>query len=1706
MSATANMQRLHLVLSGAPRPTAPGAARKYDADAARIEKHNVFYAMLGVVPPPPVHQGMKYVFPFPPPSNRRVPSTTLGWNRLEYELSKRLETMLRQAAHPSVDPADVWRHEVVISDVTSFVPPGQTTPLDIEHPGALRVILKWAHQLPNPPSAPVPSLTSGYKYDINIKIKQPPVNANPPLVIRRSAQGLIVNTPRDLDSNPDLRVTEVEIQDADAGVIYSGSYWHMWEQPGTTMEIEMIRIRPVPIAPPSATRVRRPLPAIAESEPHELNCVVAVPYAEAVEQRDKFRAEIDALPRLGKGGRPPASECTPEAVQARRDARKHRENLNRCLSNCEKVLTDLVAFNATLPVEGIDHGDNARMQELLRISKRNAIEIWTPFSREMPAWVVENPTPVAKIHGVITRKIKVCLYTPGHVVRIVTEPVRPIAHQERPVSTDVEVSSDGSVRVSLKVNLKQRPTFMFASGRPPIELDTDEMCAMIQALRKQNVHHYEYSGTDGVPNKIEVPPTGNCYVLTTPYTKWAQEAIYKWVRHAHVFADHIGEAPFVVVVSGCLLTGRVKFPLYELVVAAHKATNLAFGPNEKMTYLDMCNIDQSKAYTRGLVGLGALLSREHTSIGKISEAFAITSAEQTRELLWAHRGGNQVEGMLLLCLDTTSSEYYWDFSGVTADAVDRVIAHIDSVAPGRDTSAINAENIIDVLKRFYTTSDTIDHFATPPVLPFIEARFLDMCGVRFTATAALVSYDATTKLEWTEASYAKHNGISHYAKAVGAGMRTNTSSMITLGGSNKDAQDLSEQITRMAEQDGSRFDCSRIKVSTQGPDRIQIDQPKGGISTTAHVSAYVTSGQRVQAILQTFLIPPASRVEVVTDGLYCVLPPAKRTEDKLMPYFKFKGSGPDAKGDVTIPYTTNRPSLSRLRGSGIDTSLEKLATLHTQFAPRCDDLLGPFSQGGRPRLITGAAGSGKTTALSRAGLVDVVVVSPTHFLRRDLVQDGRFTQTMCHARWKKGGRLTVEGTGRDLERKPAAVLFFDESTMLTQGERLTIEKHAERMGGWPIFGGDFDGETHAPMQCAPVKGHTMNTEGLTSFHVDGVRRTSDDRLKDLCTELRAIGRSTFGGKYIGGDATGTPPNAIATALTLAVERLRTHLPTHYLPIEDAVAACEPWNGDVILCSTRQCHHCNQQVVEKCFCHEAKTSADIAFVNADARAAYRSWNKAHDRRPDCVRRANSFSSLAYDWARAIAKKTPAGCGVVWRSLRTIRGTDLVNGSTFVSDATKPEYGGVDLTASIGLDITQSPASTIHAYQGITYDGPKLFIDTRYMWSVEQLYVSVSRLRSLDQLYLVLPDPSDPKQRVPTHHNESAAHLDAKWIQARRVIETGEGIPREEYPIGDGRVVADLVVLDATKRVKRVIEVVATNPPTDAKLAYYAELGLECTIVDAAEPYASGLAGQVHHEEVSIGWLDAGAPEDVRTYVGGFKPAVKYWRKTTADGTEYGRAYARAPGNGGMKLDGDDKWRAQTLAACPKAYRKKLAGAGYVDVDIVGAAPCILAHLASTHKVQAPFIRCLARETATVRKLLAEHHSIPVDEAKKRLNMTLHGAPERDDDHDFVVQLRADAERLATVLSALPEYAGIMATCADHERPLYSFLAKVWQTIEHECLMAAWAALHRDPRCVFIFDGMLVPKATSERLGEDGLIELLERATCAICPVRWAVKAW
>ncbi|KAJ1635091.1 hypothetical protein T492DRAFT_836376 [Pavlovales sp. CCMP2436] len=57
--------------------------------------------------------------------------------------------------------------------------------------------------------------------------------------------------------------------------------------------------------------------------------------------------------------------------------------------------------------------------------------------------------------------------------------------------------------------------------------------------------------------------------------------------------------------------------------------------------------------------------------------------------------------------------------------------------------------------------------------------------------------------------------------------------------------------------------------------------------------------------------------------------------------------------------------------------------------------------------------------------------------------------------------------------------------------------------------------------------------------------------------------------------------------------------------------------------------------------------------------------------------------------------------------------------------------------------------------------------------------------------------------------------------------------EEYPVGDGRYVADLAVFDIAENGKmklvKLIEVVVTNPPSKEKLEYYKELGLECEVV-------------------------------------------------------------------------------------------------------------------------------------------------------------------------------------------------------------------------------------------------------------------------------------
>ncbi|KAJ1629568.1 hypothetical protein T492DRAFT_1118021 [Pavlovales sp. CCMP2436] len=115
----------------------------------------------------------------------------------------------------------------------------------------------------------------------------------------------------------------------------------------------------------------------------------------------------------------------------------------------------------------------------------------------------------------------------------------------------------------------------------------------------------------------------------------------------------------------------------------------------------------------------------------------------------------------------------------------------------------------------------------------------------------------------------------------------------------------------------------------------------------------------------------------------------------------------------------------------------------------------------------------------------------------------------------------------------------------------------------------------------------------------------------------------------------------------------------------------------------------------------------------------------------------------------------------------------------------------------------------------------------IWDVRMLYVAVRRVRHLSQIAIV------KTTKEPRYMGESLIHRAEKARQFGLERSAGNGAIKE-YPIGDGRYIADLAVFKDGKLVK-VIEVVVTSPPSREKLTYYEELGLECeAIILAKEP--------------------------------------------------------------------------------------------------------------------------------------------------------------------------------------------------------------------------------------------------------------------------------
>ncbi|KAJ1629397.1 hypothetical protein T492DRAFT_1118179 [Pavlovales sp. CCMP2436] len=163
-------------------------------------------------------------------------------------------------------------------------------------------------------------------------------------------------------------------------------------------------------------------------------------------------------------------------------------------------------------------------------------------------------------------------------------------------------------------------------------------------------------------------------------------------------------------------------------------------------------------------------------------------------------------------------------------------------------------------------------------------------------------------------------------------------------------------------------------------------------------------------------------------------------------------------------------------------------------------------------------------------------------------------------------------------------------------------------------------------------------------------------------------------------------------------------------------------------------------------------------------------------------------ITEETSRNMAKYPPANILIAFiremqmRERNLSRGW-LVNGSRFTADNSNPIYNSKSMTELIGDSITYCPSSTIHSFQGITFENETLFIDLSYIWDVKKIYVAISRVRRLDQISII------KTVKLPVCHGEGEQHRLEKANQYLEEIMDNNTVI-DEYPVGDGRYIADL----------------------------------------------------------------------------------------------------------------------------------------------------------------------------------------------------------------------------------------------------------------------------------------------------------------------------
>ncbi|KAJ1624258.1 hypothetical protein T492DRAFT_844894 [Pavlovales sp. CCMP2436] len=306
---------------------------------------------------------------------------------------------------------------------------------------------------------------------------------------------------------------------------------------------------------------------------------------------------------------------------------------------------------------------------------------------------------------------------------------------------------------------------------------------------------------------------GDVFVFHSTFSEWKELFWNKQVHSARMSTHQYGLEIMSIVLSAPLLTGRVRFPMYEEMKSKYAIKN----KRNRIVHESIGNIDQKKVYTHAFDPINhRFMGSDGLCMGKVAESFLITSQAEMTEIL-ASRG---MEGLLVIDQDSV------DLSGINAVAME---AHLSNFDSNLDLTCLTDDKVVDTIKRLYTINVAdIEETRLPRVLTFIEARFLLACGVRFNGVVALVSY-SLIPIEFTEDSYENYSNIAHYAKAVGLEMHVSANNRVHIKGSGHTA----EQFFAMTEED-PRLCKDRIKIRTIGTDTIEIQHPSDKISTLAH--------------------------------------------------------------------------------------------------------------------------------------------------------------------------------------------------------------------------------------------------------------------------------------------------------------------------------------------------------------------------------------------------------------------------------------------------------------------------------------------------------------------------------------------------------------------------------------------------------------------------------------------------------------------------------------------------------------------------------------------------------------------------------------------------------------------------------------------------------------------------------------------------------